>query len=393
MLARLAADHRELYSAGERSAVATADLDPAVDSAFRVIRCGPFVQLSVEVRLQSLNPSSTKSLRRVTVRLVSSWNRPRPARRMRWSCTVTVALGVLGCRDEPPPPPPPGMPNLPTIVVSEQGLDAPTAVIHDPRADVYLVTNAPAAHGKTNQPGFVARLAPSGKVLNPRWIVGGGRQVELRQPTAMAIRGDTLYVADQTCVRLFHRKSGLSLGSICPDGATELASLAVRNSVVYVIDRSATPGNGFSVIAIDSRGHVSPVEGSEALSHPSGIAAGPWGLFVTRTGEDYVSQLTRAGARPLLRGSAKRSGGIVAAREGSFAFSNSTDSAVHYVDVRFAKGRGALYTLARQLAEPGQLGYDASRDRILIPEAGRNRITFVDMMNSEGPYVQAYDTR
>jgi hypothetical protein len=230
-------------------------------------------------------------------------------------------------------------------------------------------------------------------VLNPRWIDDGGRQVELRQPMAMTIRGDTLFVADQTCVRLFHRESGLSLGSICPEGATELAGLTVRNGVVYVTDRSATPGNGFSVIAIDSLGHVSPVEGAEALGQPSGIAAGPWGLFVTRTGEDYVSQLTRTGARPVLRGSARQSGGIVAARAGSFAFSNTTDSAVHYVDVRFAKGRGAVYTLARQLADPGQLGYDARRDRVLIPEAGRNRVTFVEMMNSEGPYVPAYDVR
>jgi hypothetical protein len=210
---------------------------------------------------------------------------------------------------------------------------------------------------------------------------------------AMTIRGDTLFVADQTCVRLFHRKSGQPLGSICPEGATELASLTVRNRVVYVTDRSATTGNGFSIISIDSLGHVSPVAGSEAVSHPSGIAAGPWGLFVTRAGEDYVSQLTPTGARAVLRGSPRQSGGIVAARAGSFAFSNGTDSAVHYVDVRFAKGRGALYTLARQLAEPGQLGYDASRDRILIPEAGRNRVTFVDMMNTEGAYVPAYDTR
>jgi hypothetical protein len=209
----------------------------------------------------------------------------------------------------------------------------------------------------------------------------------------MTIRGDTLFVADQTCVRLFHRKSGQPLGAICPEGAAELASLTVRNRVVYVTDRSATPGNGFSIIAIDSSGHVSAVAGSEAVSHLSGIAAGPWGLFVTRTGEDYVSQLTQEGPRAVLRGSAKQSGGIVAARAGSFAFSNWTDSAVHYVDVRFAKGRGALYTLARQLAEPGQLGYDASRDRILIPEAGRNRIMFVEIMNSEGAFVPAYDIR
>jgi hypothetical protein len=325
------------------------------------------------------------------VRLISSWNRPRAARSLRWCCTATVALMLLGCQDEPPPPP--GAPDVPTIVVNDRGLDAPTAIIHDSRADVYLVTNAPAAHGRPGEPGFVARLSPGGRVLDRRWIEGGNRQVELRAPTAMTIRGDTLFVADQNCVRLFHRESGQPLGSVCPEGAGELAGLTVRNRVVYVIDRSATPGNGFSVITIDSLGHVSPVAGSEAVSHPSGIAAGPWGLFVTRTGADYVSQLTPTGPRPVLRGSARQTGGIVAAREGSFAFSNWTDSAVHYVDVRFTKGRGALYTLARQLAEPGQLGYDASRDRILIPEAGRNRITFVDLMNAEGAFVPAYDMR
>jgi hypothetical protein len=327
----------------------------------------------------------------MSIRLIWSWSRPCPSRRWRWCCRVTVSLTLFGCRDVPPPTP--GIHGLPTIVVSEHGLDAPTAVIHDPRADVYLVTNAPAAHGKPDEPGFIARLAPNGSVLNQRWIEGGERKVVLREPTAITIRGDTLFVADQTCVRLFHRKSGQPLGSICPEGATELASLTVRNGVVYVTDRGATPENGFSIITIDSLGLVSPLTGSEVVSHPSGIAAGPWGLFVTRTGEDFVSQLTPTGPRPVIRGSARQTGGIVTARAGSFAFSNWTDSAVHYVDVRFPKGRGALYTLARQLAEPGQLGYDASRDRVLIPEAGRNRVTFVELMNSEGAFVPAYDIR
>lgn len=343
------------------------------------------------MRLQGPSRISPRSQLRTCVRFISPWSRPRPARCLRRRCMVTVTLSLFGCRDVPPPPP--GTPDLPTVVVSEQGLDAPTAVFHDRRADVYLVTNAPAAHGRANEPGFVSRLSPAGKVLDPRWIDGGRRQVELRQPMAMAIRGDTLFVADQTCVRLFHRKSGQPLGSICPEGATELSSLTVRNRVVYVTDRGATTGNGFSIISVDSLGHVSAVAGAEAVGHPSGIAAGPWGLFVTRAGENYVSQLTGEGPRSVLRGSARESGGIVAARAGSFAFSNWTDSAVHYVDVRFAKGRGALYTLARQLAKPGELGYDASRDRILIPEAGRNRITFVEMMNSEGAFVPDYDMR
>ena len=83
---------------------------------------------------------------------------------------VTVTLTIFGCRDAPPPPA--GIQDLPTIVVSEQGLNAPTAIIHDERADVYLVTNAPAIHGNANVPGFIGRLAPGGRVLDPRWIDG-----------------------------------------------------------------------------------------------------------------------------------------------------------------------------------------------------------------------------
>lgn len=284
------------------------------------------------------------------------------------------------------PPPPSNIEHLPTIVVDDHGLEAPTAVIHDARADVYLVANAPALHGTAGMPGFVTLLAPSGRVRSRKWIEGGKRQVELDEPTAMAIRGDTLFVADRACIRLFNRTTGRPLGSACPEGAAFLTGLAVSKGVVFATDREATTANGVGIFRIDSSGQISRAPGSQTFSHPTGIAAGPWGLFVTTTGEDHVSQLTPTGPRPILSGSGRRVTGIVAARGGSFAFSNCSDSTVHYVDVSSAKGRGGLYTLARQLAEPGQLGYDARRDRILIPEAGRNRVTFVELQNSAGTW-------
>lgn len=176
-------------------------------------------------------------------------------------------------------------------------------------------------------------------------------------------------------------------------GVPRTYSRRMAGTVVYATDGNATAANGVGILAIDSHGHVSRAPGSETFSQPSGIAAGPWGLFVTCIGEQHVSQLTPTGPRVVLRGSAKQVVGIVAARAGSFAFSNRTDSTVNYVDVRTRMGRGGLYTLARQLAEPGQLGYDARRDRIVIPETGRDRVVIVEMQNSMGAWQPASRSR
>jgi hypothetical protein len=307
----------------------------------------------------------------------------RPQLRARSLGGLLLGVVVFGCGDSPRAS---GTDEPTAIVVDQMGLQAPTAVLHDTARDVYLVSHVGASADSTAANGFVSRLAPDGGVLVLHWIEGGRGGVELHQPAGMAIRGDTLFVADVECVRLFHVESGRALGSVCPAGAIALTGMTVAAGVVYVTDRGSTTvaeQTGYGIAALDADGGVRRVADPGAIAQPCGIAAGPWGLFVTSTGEQHVSQLTPAGPRPVLRGDGKELGGIVAARAGSFAFSNRTDSAVHYVEVRRGSrrgpGRGAVWTLARQLAQPGQLGYDAYRDRILIPEGGRNRVTFINV--------------
>jgi hypothetical protein len=304
---------------------------------------------------------------------------------------LLLGVVVFGCGGSPRAS---GSDEPTAIVVDEMGLQAPTAVLHDTASDVYLVSNAAASAGGTDAKGFISRLAPDGRVLVLHWIEGGRGGVELHQPAGMAIRGDTLFVADVECVRLFHLESGRPLGSVCPAGAVALSGMTVSAGVVYVTDRGSdtvAEQTGYGIAALDADGGVRRVADPGAVAQPCGIAAGPWGLFVTSTGEHHVSQLTPAGPRPVLRGDGTQLGGIVAARAGSFAFSNWTDSAVHYVEVRRGSGRGSdrgtgrgsVWTLARQLAQPGQLGYDAHRDRILIPEGGRNRVTFINVSGGD----------
>jgi hypothetical protein len=276
--------------------------------------------------------------------------------------------------------PEPGADELVTEHVEHAGFALPRAVVHDPVADVYLLSNAPAGFGPADSRGFISRIAPDGRVLDPRWIDGGAPGVDLHEPGGLAIRADTLLVADGRCVRRFDRASGRSIGTLCPAGVATLHAIAVHDDVVYVVDDGAADGAGavgYGVAAIDVQGGVRAVADDGDRAPRFGVAAGPWGIFVTGAGPAYVSQVTPAGLRPVLSGSSKRIGGIVATRAGGFAFSNPGDSAVHFVKAGTEAGRGSLYTLARGVAEPGHPGYDALRDRLLVPETGRNRLIIV----------------
>jgi sugar lactone lactonase YvrE len=60
----------------------------------------------------------------------------------------------------------------------------------------------------------------------------------------MVIRGDTLFVADKDCVRIFRRGTGAPDGSVCPSGAQELYGLAVdAEGVLWASDGGGAAGD------------------------------------------------------------------------------------------------------------------------------------------------------
>jgi hypothetical protein len=245
-------------------------------------------------------------------------------------------------------------------------------VLHEVRADVYLVTHTDA------DGGCIARVSPDGRVQDVRWI--GGAAAGLRSPSGMAIRGDTLFVADGDCVRLFHRVTGSAAGAVCPAGAQALVAVAVDDAGMLYIGAAGAGEAAVALHTLDPAGTLSPVAASAGLVQPRGVAAGPRGVFVTSAGHDHVYHMTGAGPRALLQGEPKELRGIVTLPDGSFAFSNATDSTVLFVEANPRHGRGFLWTLARGLASPGQPGYDAVRRRVLIPETGRHRLHFIPVV-------------
>jgi hypothetical protein len=252
------------------------------------------------------------------------------------------------------------------IVVEDVGLQRPVSAIHDSVGDVYLVGNTP-----VGADAFVARVTPRGHVQTLRWIDAGADGVRLVAPAGMALRGDTLYVADGECIRMFRRAGGEPAGTICPPGAAALNDVAVDpRGRVYVSDAASGV-----VHSIDTAGFVE-VARDPALEQNGGLSAGARGVFVAGAG---LYQLTPDGLRIVVRDGDKRLGGIVFTRNGSFAFSNRSDNTVVFVEAIDNGTRGAVWTLANDMPSAGDLGYDARRERILIPQTDRDRLVFVDL--------------
>src|SRR6185436_7212339 len=105
----------------------------------------------------------------------------------------------------------PGSATAPRPLFRIVGFRTPRSVLHDPEADVYLVSNVngdpAAAYDDDN--GFISRIAPDGKVLDLKWIDGAADDdVLLSAPMGMALSGGQLWVADRNQVHAFDARTG-----------------------------------------------------------------------------------------------------------------------------------------------------------------------------------------
>jgi sugar lactone lactonase YvrE len=190
-------------------------------------------------------------------------------------------------------------------VIAGVGFAQPENILYDSAADVYLVSNMgngdPAARDDN---GFISRIAPDGKVLTLQWIAGGRNGAVLDAPKGLAIRGDTLAVADVGGVRLFDRRTGAPLGFVSLPGV-------VMNDVVFGPDGSLwvtdtgpdrdhapvdTTKDLDAVWYVDPHRRVEPVARALSLSRPDGIVLDRDGALITTFGANRIEHVS-LGAR------------------------------------------------------------------------------------------------
>jgi hypothetical protein len=272
------------------------------------------------------------------------------------------------------------------IDITDAGFMTPESVLMDTVADVYLVSNINGSPLEKDDNGFISRVNPDGTIAELKWIDGANSNVTLNAPKGMAIRGDTLFVADINCVRLFNRVTGESADGECIEGATFLNDLAVGpEGSIFVTDTGMREGAGGALepsgtdgvyrYAFQAGRAGATLAKSPDLGGPNGVAVSSRGIFVVTFRSGEILRFTAEGEKTQV---VQRQGwqldGIAFTNDGGFMFSNWADSAVYKVNAG-----GKLAKIVTGVESPAGIGYDPKRNRVMIPLFNKNEVVIQDL--------------
>jgi hypothetical protein len=273
---------------------------------------------------------------------------------------------------------------------------APSAIIHDAERDLYWVSNLNGEDSKGGN-GFISRLEPTAERSTLNYIDGRRPGVELREPRGLAVFGDVLYVADVKAVRRFKATTGEQLSDIEIPGASFLSDVAIAvDGSLYVADVGSEPSDAAvpdagkdAIYQVTPSGQVSVVARRPNLGGPFALVATETGLWVTCTGSNELLLLVPSGdggpvedaGRLPLPGPAPR--GIIALPDGTFVITSESGGSAYrgYRD-------GPFQPIVSELESPADVGYDARRQRLLIPLLTGHSLAIFDLALLPAPDVR-----
>jgi sugar lactone lactonase YvrE len=307
-----------------------------------------------------------------------------------YACIVAALVAVSACKkkadDKPVTPPkgsadvaappstdaamaPPAAWDGKTPLPITEGFSTPESMLYDADSDVYLVSNINGEPLGADDNGYITKLAPDGKVAEPKWIDGTKDNVKLDAPKGMAISAGVLYVSDITVVRQFDAKTGEPKGEIKIDGAAFLNDVAAApDGGVYVtdsgLDAKFQSTGADAVYHIGKDGKVKPLIKDKALGGPNGVAAGSDGsvwIGTFATGEIY--QVDAKGKKqPGHKLPKGRLDGVIVLDGGEMLASSWEGEAVYR-----GKPGGEWKAAVASVKSPADIGWDSKRKRLLIP--------------------------
>lgn len=290
----------------------------------------------------------------------------------------TAAAPGAAAPSAPPAAPPAG---AATKVLAVTGFLAPESALPDTAQDIYFVSNINGNPAAKDNNGFISRVKPDGAVENLRFIEGGRNGVVLNAPKGLALAGDTLWVADIDAVRAFDARTGAFIDSVslAKLGAVFLNDVVVTPSgALYITDtgiRFDDVGNVLHpgpdrVFRIGPDRAVTVAVRGDTLRWPSGIALDPVGkrfIIVEYGGKSILAWKPEDKAPAVIAKGPGAFDGVVVA-DGKILASSWNDSTVSSYET------GQEVRLISGVAAPADIGYDAKRNRLLIPLLTGNRL-------------------
>jgi sugar lactone lactonase YvrE len=271
------------------------------------------------------------------------------------------------------------------IVLTVDSLEAPEAARFDPELGVYFVSNINGSPLAKDGNGYISRLTRDGKVDALKFIAGGRGGANLYAPKGLAIKGDTLWVADIDAARAFDKRSGKPIATVNLAGKAKFLNDAAvgPDGAIYFTDTGITD-DGKGGMAHPGPDRVFRVEGRKgtvALEFkdkpgPNGItwdSASSKFVIVAFQGTSIYHWAPGDSVPTVAAEGPGMMDGIEALGDGRFVVSTWTDSSL------FVLQDGKITKLVGGLPGAADIALDRERGRIAVPLLLDNRVEFVDL--------------
>ncbi len=272
--------------------------------------------------------------------------------------------------------------------ITDPGFALPESFRYDAENDRYLVSNIGEVDAAD---GFISVISPDGEVTELKWIDGAADGVDLVDPKGMQVRDGKLYVADVGVVRVFDLASGAPSATLEVPDAISLNDLVIaEDGTVYVTDRGTRESPFGAIFAINPAGEVRTLVSGNQLNNPNGITLTPEGQIVYVTvGEGAADVTWRNANGGLLRSVTLPTGGldgVLFTDDGRLIVSSLAGGAVYAISPAPER---AVSTLISGVESPAALGYDAERNRLLVPQLMAGQVQIYQLDTAEAAVADA----
>lgn len=288
---------------------------------------------------------------------------------------------VAACKKEQPKPPQPPPPPAARKVAQLDSVLTPESVLWDSAQDVYFVSNVNGNPSAKDNNGFISRVKPDSGIETLRFIAAGQNGVTLNAPKGLALHGDTLWVTDIDAVRAFNAKTGRPLGMVDlraqgavflndavfgPDGALYITDTGILFDSTGTVTHPGTD----RIFRITANRRVSVAAEGDSLQRPNGITWDATGnrFIVVAFGGPSVFSWKLGDKTPTLIGQGPGGFDGVVMAGAKLLVSSWNDSTVS------AYQNGNPEKVITGVPGPADIGYDAKRNRLMIPLFTQNRV-------------------